>query len=194
MTVLKTSSRWMWQPSAAALPASLCKWARAVTLHGHVQVIEAACFSSTASKTVYISKLAKHVSAAKTCESVQALLHIAGATVQGPPVVLSEVRSAGVVISSVDPDVKHSCSGATKHNRIKMMPQREGRLRPHEQSDLTALESSASGGGSSAHGASEECQEEVTKLRGLLTAAAQKRQRDMIDAGGAYAGPYAELR
>ena len=179
----------MRQLFAAALPASLCTWARAITLHGHVQVIEAACFSSSASKTVYISKLAKHVSAAKTCEGVQALLHSAGAAVQGTPAVLSDVRSAGMGISSVDPEVQHSCSGAKEHNRASVMPQREGESCPQRKS-----ESTASRDGSNACGTFNECQEDVTKLRELLTAAAQKRQRDIMDAGGIYAGPYADLR
>lgn len=187
--LLKASSRWMRQPFAAALSARLCKWAGFVMLHRHVQVIEAACFSSSASKTVYISRLAKHVSAAKTCEGIHALLHSAGATLQGTPAVLSEARSAGVASNSIDIDVQHSCSGAKKHDRSSMMPQTE---RQPDSQNLS--ESSLGEGGRSAPSASEECQEEVMKLHELLRAAAQKRQREMMDAGGHYAGPYAELR
>ena len=160
-----------------------------MTLDRHVQEIEAACFSSSASKTVYISKLAKHVSAAKTCEGVQALLHSAGTAVQGTSAMLSEVRSAGPLNNLVDPDVQHSFSGAEEHNRLSMMPQREGKSHPHRQS-----ESSASGDGRSANDALTGCHKEVTKLREMLTTAAQKRQRDIMDLGRAYAGPYAELR
>lgn len=157
--------------------------------YGHVQVIEAACFSSSASKTVYISKLAKHVSAAKTCEGAQALLHSAGTAVQGTSAMLSEVRSAGALNNLVDPDVQHSFSGAEQHNRVIMMPQGVGKSHPQKLS-----ESSASREERPAHDALKECQVEVTKLHELLTAAARKRQRDMMDAGSVYAGPYAELR
>ena len=157
-------------------------------LHGHVQVIESACFSSSASKTVYISKLAKHVSAAKTCEGVEALLHSAGATVQSTPAMLSEIRSAAAV-NNVDPNVQHSCNAATKDNSISMMPETE--MQSHLQKPS---ESSAGDGGRIAPGAPEECQEEATKLHEMLRAAAQKRQREMMDAGGLYAGPYAGLR
>ena len=43
-----------------------------------MQAVEAACFSSSASKPVYISKLAQHVRSANTPEGVQALLCCAG--------------------------------------------------------------------------------------------------------------------
>ena len=158
-------------------------------LYGHVQVIEAACYSSSASKTVYISKLAKHVSAAKTCEGVQALLHSAGAAVQGTSAMPIEVGSGGALNNLVDTDVQHSCSAAKEHSSISMMPQREGKSHPQK-----LFESSASGEERSDHGAFRECQEEVTKLREMLIAAARKRQKDMMDAGSVYAGPYAELR
>ena len=154
-----------------------------------MQEIEAACFSSSASKTVYISKLAKHVSAAKTCEGIQALLHSAGAAVQGTPAVLSEVTSAEALNNLVDPDVQHSFSRVKEHKRVSMMPQRVGESHPQKLS-----ESSVSGEERCDYGASREYQEGVTKLDELLTAAARKRQQEMMDAGSVYAGPYAELR
>ena len=43
-------------------------------LHSLSQAVEAACFSSSATKPVYISKLAQHVRCVKTPEGLQALL------------------------------------------------------------------------------------------------------------------------
>ena len=57
---------------------TVCAVRRAEGLQCAPQAVEAACFGSSASKPVYISKLAQHVRSAKTPEGVQALLQCAG--------------------------------------------------------------------------------------------------------------------